>query len=165
MTTNMSSPEVESLLSCSFETCTREDILLILGPALKLLDDFQKEQPMDLSMVRTALLSKTLDELPEYTKLVNDGIILGWYHLIPLADALELDDVTILEPYRSRGLGSLILDRVKQGAALTNLPIIATVLADNSRAIRFYQRHGFESSVVNQGKYLTLIYPPASTDQ
>lgn len=143
MTLNMSSPAAEMTASCQFLPCLEEDLPEILGPARRLLEKFQQDTALDLSILETALWQKTLAELPDYTKLVRGDTLLGWFHLIQTQDALELDDVNILEPYRSLGLGSILLEQVKRTADQAHCPVRALVKKENDGALRFYSRHGF----------------------
>lgn len=131
----------------------------IVSAPLNVLDEFQKKSPLDLSSLRTALIEQTRQELPEYTKLLLGETLLGWFRLIRTKDSLELDDINIQQGFQSRGLGSLILDQVKQTAQNDGLSVHCTVSSDNQRALRFYLRHGFDVSAT-QDKYVQLIYSP-----
>lgn len=154
----MCSPGDALLELVRFCPCTEEDLPEIVRGALKLLEEFQETSPLDLSILRNALIEQTRRELPEYTKLLQGDQLLGWFRLVRHSASLELDDVNILEGFRSQGLGSLLIGRVREIAAKEDLPVRCTVSSDNSGALRFYQRHGFLAAPARE-KRIELYLP------
>lgn len=126
-----------------FIPCTKEDLPTVLKGSLEILDELQKDQGLDLSAVRNALISRAETEIDDYTKLMEGSQLIGWYHVIEGLTSLELDDVNILEPFRSKGYGSRILDRVIERARAAKKSVTVTVSGENARAAAFYERHGF----------------------
>lgn len=65
----------------------------------------------------------------------------------------------VLEPYRSKGYGKLLLDRVKQDYIkhFFTLKLALHVRQTNASAIRFYEREGFYI-VKEAGKSYEMIY-------
>lgn len=155
----MSSPAEgdRPLADLQFSPCSQEDLLMVLGSSLLLLDEFQKDSALDLSMIRRAIIGQAAREIREYTKLSLDGRTVGWYHLVERPAFLELDDVNILEAFRSLGYGSKLLDRVRAMAQEKQKPLCVTVTADNIRAQRFYERNGFRFSHQDAQKHLVFI--------
>ena len=160
MTSDMSLSDKELIPDFVFLPCTEDDLPQIIGPSLRLLEDFQKDSPLDLSVLKNALLKETLGQLPDYTKLVHADQILGWYHLIRNESTLEIDDFNIRPEFRSQGIGGKILFRLKKQAMENKLPLIAVVQADNADAIGFYSRHEFVKSEPSDKKYLTFLWTP-----
>lgn len=140
-----------------FLPCTNEDLDIILKTSLDLLTEFQKDQPLNLSLVRQLIIERTKEELPDYTKLMEGVELIGWYHIIEGPESLELDDVNILESFRSRGYGTRLLDRVLEEGRIKQKLIMVTVSSDNTGAVRFYERQGFRFTHRNQQHHLCFI--------
>lgn len=141
-----------------FLPCQQEDLAEILKASLELLDEFQKDQALDLSVLRELIIARAREELPEYTKLMAGTQLIGWYHLIESPKVLELDDVNILEPFRSLGYGSRLLDRVLEEGRIRSKPVTVTVAGDNPGAVRFYERHGFRFVKKDRQHHLCFIH-------
>tara|TARA_R110002049_G_scaffold147342_1_gene310068 strand:+ start:33569 stop:34216 length:648 start_codon:yes stop_codon:yes gene_type:complete len=61
-----------------------------------------------------------------------------------IADSWHLDAICIDAEYRGNGIGRDLLQKVKQQASYYKYPELEVfVFANNTGAIRFYQRHGF----------------------
>lgn len=157
----MCSPESPDLIFCP---CSEEDLPLIVEASLALLSQVEREKGMDLSLLQQLLLRETLQELPDYTKVIRRGLLAGWYHLIQQSDHLELDDLNVLAPWRGQGLGSQVLQRVQAQARAAGLPLRCLVTRDNEAALRFYRRHGFRDVESPGDRYLLLAWgeTPAS---
>ncbi len=148
----------------AFLPCCESDLVTITAPALLMLARIQTDQTADLSALKALITAQTLKELPDYTKLLVDGSLAGWFHLIHHEDLLELDDVNILKSYQGRGLGSRILARIQELSAALGLPVICRVQSGNEGALRFYTRWGFRL-LERTEKYSTLRWDPPQTDR
>ena len=56
---------------------------------------------------------------------------------------IRLIDISLLEEFRNRGFGTLLLDKLKTEAAAGAKPLRLRVLKTNEAAQRFYDRSGF----------------------
>lgn len=157
----MYSPENPEL---RLEPCTEDDVPMIVASSLGLLEQVQRDQTLDLSILGSLLVRETLGELPEYQKLMGEDQILGWFHLIPAPDHLELDDLNIKPPYQNQGLGSWILQQLKVRSREVGLPLRCVVQSENEAALRFYRRHGFVSQNPSASPVLTLEWEPGGPE-
>jgi ribosomal protein S18 acetylase RimI-like enzyme len=71
------------------------------------------------------------------------GRVVGMALVRPDGRATHLDRLYVLPEEQGAGVGSALLDEVRQRASIQ--PIRLTVLADNQPARRFYARHGFRA--------------------
>lgn len=141
-----------------FLPCTAADLDTVLQASLEILDEFQAEQALDLSLVRQLIIARASEEIADYTKLTISEQLIGWYHVIETPATLELDDVNILESFRSSGYGSRLLDRVLDAGRVKQKPVMVTVAGDNAGAVRFYERHGFRFVQKNEQHHLSFIH-------
>ncbi len=81
--------------------------------------------------------------IAEYTRVTLDGVTVGYYHLFPDGDCMELDDVYVLPAFRGRGIGSEILAKCCRE---TDKPITLCVFRENTGAIALYTRFGFTAT-------------------
>lgn len=66
--------------------------------------------------------------------------------LLPEADAAQLQKIYVLRDFLGRGLGLPLLEAaVTRAASLQASAVWLSVLRQNTRAIRFYRRRGFEA--------------------
>jgi len=57
----------------------------------------------------------------------------------------ELNDMMVLEEYRSQGIGALLVDEFKKWAKINNADrIMVLASSPNARGIEFYKKQGFE---------------------
>ncbi|WP_159302656.1 GNAT family N-acetyltransferase [Maribacter litoralis] len=81
------------------------------------------------------------DELAGYFKLN----VLSAQSDVKRDDSIELERIYVLKSYQSLGLGKQILDRIKSLAQEKNKKMLwLGVWEENTRAIQFYHRHGFQ---------------------
>ncbi|WP_437371518.1 GNAT family N-acetyltransferase [Maribacter litoralis] len=81
------------------------------------------------------------DELTGYFKLN----VLSAQSDVIRDDSIELERIYVLKAYQSLGLGKQILDCIKSLAQEKNKKMLwLGVWEENTRAIQFYQRHGFQ---------------------
>lgn len=82
----------------------------------------------------------------------EEGKPIGFITLAPkelayrTVKTIELDILAVLPDYRSKGIGSLLLNEVKEwakGKGYTTMMVSS--YSKNNRAIEFYQREGFET--------------------
>jgi ribosomal protein S18 acetylase RimI-like enzyme len=70
---------------------------------------------------------------------------LDTFYASRVEDSLYLDALAVKSSFRGQGVGSRLLDRVRERALDEDFPFLSLmVFADNDNAIRLYLRHGFE---------------------
>jgi len=74
--------------------------------------------------------------------ILADGVPVGRLYVDRGEDAIALIDISLLAPYRGRGIGTLLLRALQDEAAAGGRPVSLHVACDNP-ALRLYQRLGF----------------------
>lgn len=82
-----------------------------------------------------------------YVSINENGLLQGFLSTWRLPDSIYIEHFAVEESLRSLGIGSLMIDYIKEKAA--DLPVVLEVELpdanpDASRRIRFYKRHGFK---------------------
>ncbi len=73
-----------------------------------------------------------------------EGEIIGWCFLWDLKSPEPTFGLAVADAYQGKGLGSTLMDRVMAEARARGLAtVILTVVTDNERAWRLYQKRGF----------------------
>jgi ribosomal protein S18 acetylase RimI-like enzyme len=67
----------------------------------------------------------------------------GWFQISDLGDRMDIAQIHLLEPYRSRGIGGEIIESICARAAERGLPVTLAVVRNNP-AKALYERMGFE---------------------
>jgi len=107
------------------------------------------EKAFALNKIKAELLNPDSDFYFVYR---NDELV-GYFKLNVLSaqsdvkrdDSIELERIYVLKSYQSLGLGKQILDHIKSLAQEKNKKMLwLGVWEENTRAIQFYQRHGFQ---------------------
>ncbi|VVD83894.1 N-acetyltransferase [Pandoraea pneumonica] len=75
---------------------------------------------------------------------VDDGPLAGFICALSGADGILIDNLHVAAPWQGRGIGQALFMRVRDwaGALDPNAPLYLWVLAQNTRARRFYDRMG-----------------------
>jgi ribosomal protein S18 acetylase RimI-like enzyme len=67
----------------------------------------------------------------------------------------EINHIIVKEPFRGKGFGEEMLTRIESGMKASGMERLGLhVFADNSIAIRLYQRHGYQVADMNMHKWL-----------
>jgi GNAT superfamily N-acetyltransferase len=83
---------------------------------------------------------------PEDTDFIRlDGENIGFYTFRRVEDGFFLDHLYVLPACQSRGIGTLVIQRLLLRSDALHLPVRLGALRD-SASNRFYQRHGFRST-------------------
>jgi GNAT superfamily N-acetyltransferase len=98
----------------------------------------------------------------------DEGRAVGFLKLGPLTvpvepaqRALELRQLYVLEPWHGSGVGAALMEWALGEAARREVrELYLTVYTDNHRALRFYQRYGFEAI----GRYDFMVGSQADED-
>lgn len=81
----------------------------------------------------------------EFQIVLLDGVKVGRLIVNRTREELQLVDIALLPAHRNAGVGTALLQRIFGEAASTRKPLRLQVLKGN-RAIRLYQRLGFEQT-------------------
>lgn len=74
---------------------------------------------------------------------------------------IRLIDIVLLPAYRSRGIGAVLMEQLKQEARTAGVPVRLYVWQPNEAAQRFYRRHAFEDVNVH-GAYVLMEWQPTA---
>jgi N-acetylglutamate synthase-like GNAT family acetyltransferase len=122
-----------------------ELFVAIRGPLFDLtpLTAAQREHLLRLQF--RAQLSSYTEQFPNscYHVVLLDGNPVGRLWVAPAGDSLVLVDIAIHPKLQSKGLGSVLVQRVQQEAQTARLPIRSMVDRFNPGSLRFHKKLGF----------------------
>jgi GNAT superfamily N-acetyltransferase len=72
-----------------------------------------------------------------------DAEIAGFIDFRPAADGCRLHTMIIVPDWQSRGVGAVVIERLRNEAKALDQPLMLSVLKTNPRARSFYEREGF----------------------
>lgn len=93
-----------------------------------------------------------------FTLIERDGLPIGRLYLMRWPRELRIVDIALLPPYRSRGLGSAVLQAIIADGQRLQLPVTIHVEIFNP-AMRLYQRLGFKQTA-DKGVYHLMERTP-----
>ena len=92
-----------------------------------------------------------------YTKIFiyrEKDDILGLIHINDIYDRYEINNFYVIDKYRNRGIGSLLLEKVIElGKEQKIKNITLEVRKDNILAISLYENYGFIAKSIRKGYY------------
>ena len=124
-------------MNLQFQRADSEDLEAIFIHAKQLIDTYEDLAAIDYDKVIAWVMKKIQTHIFEYCRVCLDGKICAYYRL---CDDGELDDLYVLPPYRSMGIGAEILRKCVDES---REKLWLYVFSHNLRAISFYERHGF----------------------
>lgn len=129
------------------------DIEPLYQSNIRLIWEYEDLENADLSQVLPWVRRKLEQHIGEYTRVMDDGVLVAYYRLAPVGDKLELDDLYVLaEDRRGQGIGTAILEKCFSEA---ELPIFLYVFQKNTRAVDFYTRMGFRiTETIGASRYI-----------
>ena len=98
-------------MQLSYEPARREDAPAIFGFAKELIETYETDPELDLEMALDWTRRKIEKRIGEYTRVLCDGAVAGYYRFVPDGERMELDDLYVLPSYRNRGVGTAVLRR------------------------------------------------------
>ena len=129
-------------MQLSYEPARGEDAPTIYGFARELIERYETDPAVDRDGALRWTRRKIEQRIGEYTRVLCDGAVAGYYRFAPDGERMELDDLYVLPAYRGRGIGTAVLRRcLAQGK-----PVYLYVFVGNVRALALYEREGFEKA-------------------
>ncbi|MBR2402343.1 MAG: GNAT family N-acetyltransferase [Lachnospiraceae bacterium] len=117
------------------------DIEKIYASNKELIDTYEDIENIDYEKVLQWVLKKIETNIEEYVAVFLDGKKAGYYHFYPSEGKMELDDLYIFPEFRSKGIGTAIIQKCFEESDGT---IFLYVFAKNVRAIALYEKLGFK---------------------
>lgn len=117
------------------------DIERIYASNKELIDTYEDIENIDYEKVLQWVLKKIETNIEEYVAVFLDGKKAGYYHFYPSEGKMELDDLYIFPEFRSKGIGTEIIQKCIEESDST---IFLYVFAKNVRAIALYEKLGFK---------------------
>ena len=129
-------------MQMTYEPARPEDAPVIFGFARELIERYETDPDLDLNMALDWTRRKIEKRIGEYTRVLLDGAVAGFFRFVPDGERMELDDLYVLPAFRNKGIGTAILRR----CVAQDRPIFFYVFTKNSRAIALYEREGFRKA-------------------
>lgn len=133
----MSENPAEKISFCSAE---KVDVPVIFALSKELIDAYEDVSSIAYEKVLDWVQNKIQQNISSYTRICMNGKTVGYFRLIPDGAQTELDDFYVLEEYRNRGIGTMVL---RQCIAMSEGPVYLYVFRKNARAIKLYTAMGF----------------------
>ena len=124
-----------------FATATECDIEKIYESNKELIDAYEDVENIDYDKVLKWVYKKIETNIDEYIAVFLDGKKAGYYHFYPSEGKMELDDLYIFPEFRSKGIGSAVIQKCIEES---DSSIFLYVFAKNVRAIALYEKLGFK---------------------
>ena len=126
-------------MELSYEPATPADINPIFDLCKQLIRRYEDPNSIDPDLVLPWIHRKITAHIASYTRILYQGKIVGYYHLAPNGEEMELDDLYVFPKFQGMGIGSAVLRR----CCATNQPMMLYVFTENHGAITLYRRFGF----------------------
>lgn len=142
----------------TYEPAAAADIEPIYQCCIRLIWQYEDLESVDLSRVLPWVRRKLEARIGEYTRVLDDGHLVAYYHFAPADGKMELDDLYVLsEERRGQGLGTAILEKCFRE---TEQPIFLYVFQKNTRAVALYTRLGFRiTETIGSSRYIMQRSP------
>ena len=102
-----------------------------------------------------AAILETIENGGFYTVFEQDGRIVGYAGLQIVLDEGYITNVAVTEEFRGRGIGSALIESLKNIALEKGLSFISLeVRRSNNGAIALYKKHGFKQVGERRGFYV-----------
>ncbi|MBQ7754165.1 MAG: GNAT family N-acetyltransferase [Clostridia bacterium] len=126
-------------MQLTYEPARPSDAPAIFAFAKELIETYETDPDLDLTMALNWTKRKIEKRIDEYTRVLWDGELAAYYRFVPDGDRMELDDLYVLPAFRDRGIGTAVLRR----CLACGKPVFFYVFTQNTRAVALYEREGF----------------------
>lgn len=128
-------------MELQFAPAREYDIERIYASNKELIDTYEDVGNIDYDKVLKWVYKKIETSIEEYVAVFLDSKKVGYYHFYPSEGKMELDDLYIFPEFRSKRIGSAIIQKCIEESDST---IFLYVFAKNVRAIALYEKLGFK---------------------
>ena len=129
-------------MELTYETARPEDAPVIFAFAEELIKTYETDPDLDLDMALAWTRRKIEKRIGEYTRVLLDGAVAGFFRFVPDGEGMELDDLYVLPAFRGRGIGTAVLRR----CVASGKSVYLYVFTKNTRAVALYEREGFHKT-------------------
>lgn len=127
-------------MNLTFVNASESDIPVIFDQAKNLIDAYEDKEAIDYPKVLAWVRRKIETKISEYRCACVDGKKCAFWRI---CEDGELDDLYVLPDFRNRGIGAEILRKCMEDSPKD---LWLYVFSRNTRAISFYEHHGFSCS-------------------
>ncbi len=126
-----------------YEKARQSDVETLFALNKQIIDQYEDVDSLAYDKVLSWVRRKLESCIGEYTRILVDGALAGFYHLTDEGAYMELDDFYVLDGFRGRGIGTQVLEMLLGKA---EKDVMLYVFNQNTGAIRLYERMGFVRS-------------------
>ena len=96
-------------MELTYSPARPEDAPVIFGFARELIERYETDPDLDLAMALDWTRRKIEKRIGEYTRVLLDGAVAGFFRFVPDGERMELDDLYVLPAFQNKGIGTAIL--------------------------------------------------------
>lgn len=127
-------------MTLCYEPACQEDLEPLFQLNKQLIEQYEGLSSIDYPKVLAWVRRNLQRNLSGVTRVLRDGILVGYFCLCREDGKLELDSLFVLPPFRGQGIGTEILRKCMREA---DVPVFLFVFRENTRAAALYRRMGF----------------------
>lgn len=127
-------------MTLCYEPACQEDLEPLFQLNKQLIEQYEDLSSIDYPKVLAWVRRNLQRNLSGVTRVLRDGILVGYFCLCREDGKLELDSLFVLPPFRGQGIGTEILRKCLREA---DVPVFLFVFRENTRAAALYRRMGF----------------------
>ena len=147
-------------MELTYAPAAPEDADLIFSLSKDLILRYEDLNAIDPEKVLRWVRRKIEENIGQYTCVLLESEKAGFFRFCPAGEMMELDDLYILPPFRSRGIGTAIIRKCCAG---TGLPVMLYVFTGNTGALGLYRRLGFRVAETVSPTRCIMIKEPEVT--
>lgn len=127
-------------MTLCYEPACQKDLEPLFQLNKQLIEQYEDLSYIDYPRVLAWVRRNLQRNLSGVTRVLRDGILVGYFCLCREDGKLELDSLFVLPPFRGQGIGTEILRKCLREA---DVPVFLFVFRENTRAAALYRRMGF----------------------
>ena len=128
-------------MELTYKPAEQRDVQIIFDLSRDLIDRYEDVASIDYDRVLNWMHRKIEENIGQYICVFADGRKAAYYRFCRNGQMMELDDLYVLPEFRSRGIGTKILEKC---CAETADPVMLYCFTRNSGALSLYRRMGFQ---------------------